>query len=419
MALRFVTEEFAQTAVGRMIRGVKSFAAELEREKIRERTSRGKLARVKSGKLHGSARPIYGYRYTDDDRTRLMVAPEQAAVVRRIFALAEAGTPIIRICEQLNAEGIPAPRSVRQWARSTVAYLLAHQAYIGRAVAYRTAEARQDGKRRRVPRPEAEWVALPEGVIPPLIAPATFAAVRAQLARNQAQAARRSLDPQAYLLRAGYAICGVCGKTLVATGAGQRSGRVYPTYRAAQARHRECAPGGTGFSISATELDADIRAEVARRLLDPSIIERELLGRHDADPVADALALVDRSLEEARRKQANLAAALPLLDDEEARAPVVVALNDLAARLKSLRAEREGLQVQRHDWQLGREEVRTLAEWCRTAAENLAAFTYDDWRDALLALGVRVHIFPDGRTPRRWEIFTTADVAPVFVSSPT
>lgn len=49
VALLFVAEEFEQTAVGKMIRSVKAFAAELEREKIRERTTRGRTARSCSG----------------------------------------------------------------------------------------------------------------------------------------------------------------------------------------------------------------------------------------------------------------------------------------------------------------------------------------------------------------------------------
>ena len=118
--LLFVTEQFDKTPVGKMIRSVKGFAAELEREKIRERMMRGMQSRIQAGKLPGTARPIYGYRYADETRAALVVNPDTAAVVRRIFTLAAEGTPIIRITALLNTEGIPAPRYGGVWQRSSV-----------------------------------------------------------------------------------------------------------------------------------------------------------------------------------------------------------------------------------------------------------------------------------------------------------
>lgn len=61
--LEFVTEWFEDTAIGRFILASRAFIAEVEREKIAERTMRGKEERARSGKIpQGSAR-LYGYRY--------------------------------------------------------------------------------------------------------------------------------------------------------------------------------------------------------------------------------------------------------------------------------------------------------------------------------------------------------------------
>ena len=59
--LEFVTEDFEDSAVGKFIRSAKAFAAEVEREKLRERSMRGKLARVQAGKLMHGKTPLYGY----------------------------------------------------------------------------------------------------------------------------------------------------------------------------------------------------------------------------------------------------------------------------------------------------------------------------------------------------------------------
>ena len=57
-----VTEPFENTAVGKFILGARTFAAEVEREKIKERTMRGKRTRVESGKVHGHGSELYGFR---------------------------------------------------------------------------------------------------------------------------------------------------------------------------------------------------------------------------------------------------------------------------------------------------------------------------------------------------------------------
>ena len=60
--LELVTEDFERSATGTFLRNGKAFVAELEREKIRERTSRGKAARTAGGKYPAVGRPPYGYR---------------------------------------------------------------------------------------------------------------------------------------------------------------------------------------------------------------------------------------------------------------------------------------------------------------------------------------------------------------------
>ena len=55
-----MTEKFEDTATGQLLRSVKAFAAEFEREKIAERTMRGKAERARSGRLPQKGRE-YGY----------------------------------------------------------------------------------------------------------------------------------------------------------------------------------------------------------------------------------------------------------------------------------------------------------------------------------------------------------------------
>src|SRR3954447_10509393 len=83
--LEVVTERFEDPAVGRFILAARAFVGEVEREKMGERTTRGKLERAKSGRIpQAFGRGCYGYVYTRAPARRDM-EPYQAEIVRRIF----------------------------------------------------------------------------------------------------------------------------------------------------------------------------------------------------------------------------------------------------------------------------------------------------------------------------------------------
>ena len=106
--LEFVTEKFEDTAIGRFILAARAFIAEVEREKIAERTMRGKVERARSGRLpQGTGKGCYGYVY-DPNTGKRAIVPAQANVVSRIYGEFVSGTPIVRIANDLNDEGVPA-----------------------------------------------------------------------------------------------------------------------------------------------------------------------------------------------------------------------------------------------------------------------------------------------------------------------
>ena len=160
--LEFVTERFEDTAVGRFILAARAFIAEVEREKIAERTMRGKEERARSGRIpQAFGRGCYGYTYNPESGRR-EVEPFQAAVVRRIFERYAASRSFSAVASELNDAGIPAFSGGR-WYPITVRRLLLNDAYIGRTVYRRTrrVRVRAHGARRRsrvVERPEEEHI---------------------------------------------------------------------------------------------------------------------------------------------------------------------------------------------------------------------------------------------------------------------
>lgn len=116
----------------RFMVGIQSLVDRAESERIKERLTRGKRERARQGRKNSGPCP-FGYSNPPPGargRGTLQIVPEQAAVVRRIFALAVAGTGEHSIARALNDSAIAAPRGGR-WGKSTVRRILNCPAYAG------------------------------------------------------------------------------------------------------------------------------------------------------------------------------------------------------------------------------------------------------------------------------------------------
>lgn len=103
-----------------------------ESGKTSARVSRNMARAAAQGRPHGPA--PYGYRRVYDPVTRALTAqaphPQEAAIVREIIERAGAGVPLIEICRDLNARGVPAPAGT-VWHRPAVRRIAMRVAYIG------------------------------------------------------------------------------------------------------------------------------------------------------------------------------------------------------------------------------------------------------------------------------------------------
>src|SRR5262249_16372920 len=134
VAVAFVTEPLDDSPEGELIRFVRGYAAKIEHAKIRERTMRGRIARIASGKPPVGPRPPYGYQWRDDRdsdgkpiKLALAEHPETGWVVRRIFAEIAAGSSARAVARRLTADGVPTPTGrSRVWGQTTVASILRH-----------------------------------------------------------------------------------------------------------------------------------------------------------------------------------------------------------------------------------------------------------------------------------------------------
>lgn len=200
---------------------VQGFLDSQARKDIAFNVKRGQRGTVRAGR--SPAGLAYGYRKANrlDDRGDLVrglraIDPDQADIVKRIFAEYAQHRSARQIAAGLNAEGIPGPTG-GTWRSSTIAGdrqrkngILQNQIYIGKIVHERTSKVAdpRTRKERIRPNPEADWI---EADAPELriIDDATWDA--AQLLRNAYSTDRPETARRPKRLLSGIGRCGICG----------------------------------------------------------------------------------------------------------------------------------------------------------------------------------------------------------------
>lgn len=397
--LEFVTEKFEDTAVGRFILAAKSFAAEIEREKIKERSLRGRQARAEAGKLLGTApAPLYGYQWADSDRSRYVPDPATAPIVTRIYAMALQGMGVTAIANALTADGIPTPWGKERWALTTVWRILTNPAYTGSAYAFAW-KATASGKSYR--RRYDAAIALPDGVVPPLVDRATFDTVQERLRHNRERSARRNRAPELWLLRGGFARCGVCGATM--TG---KFSNGQPAYVCGnRTRHPRGQPRPC---IEAAEIDALAWEAVRVALTRDDVLQHGLHEAFSEQPGRHEVEGAERAIARLKRQQANLAQAIALASDETAVGALLAEMERVTASLRELEAERAALARQAETWAHLRERYQELGRWRRHVGKRLEAMDYRERRWLLELLGLVARVYPVGDPEHERVEFTLA-----------
>ncbi|MCE5286663.1 MAG: recombinase family protein [Pelosinus sp.] len=211
---KFASINFEATPEGELMYKFQGIVAEYEKEKIKERTMRGKRGKAAKGLVISNTRP-FGYLF-DAANSTYKINETEADIVRMIFDFLlteKMGTA--RICKELNARGIPSPRAKKAWIVSSVHRILSNTLYKGiiYSMKYRYQKIGLNKKKRTL-RPEAEWIPV---YVPAIIDEVTWQAAKDQLQANKSLAKRNI--KQTYLLN-GLVICAVCGRAMIISHSG-------------------------------------------------------------------------------------------------------------------------------------------------------------------------------------------------------
>ena len=386
-SLEFVTERFEDTAVGRFILAARAFIAEVEREKIVERTMRGKEERARSGRIpQAFGRGCYGYTYNADTGHR-EIEPYQTAVVRRIFERYAASRSFSAVANELNEAGIPALMGGR-WYPITVRRVLLNEVYIGRTVYRRTRRVRVRGAggRRRtrvVVRPEGEHIEIP-GATPPIIDDELWQRVQAIL-NDPERTKLRSTPNREYLLR-GRLRCGVCQSAMVGQTLSPK-GKAYSYYRCRHAYARNTGHRCDSRYIRAEALEQEIWAEVRRVLTEPEVVLREQQGPGDTGNPGEEVERLQSELASLGEREERL---VRLFGYDEVDSEVVRAeFRDIQRRREVLSKELGALTNPRSGLSEDIDE-RALRRTCAAVAAHLDGAGSDEQQLVLEAMRLNV-----------------------------
>lgn len=205
--LFFVSVTFESSPEGKLFYSMRGAISAYEKEKIKERTTRGKKGKARQGKLVNNGH-CFGYEY-DKANSMYIINEDQAVIVRQIFNLCikdKLGTALIS--KELNREGIPAPRG-NHWIVSSIHRILTNTAYRGIIYSMKHKSTKTGFNTRKIEtRPESEWIPIQ---VPAIVDEITWHFAQKQLQLNK-DLSKRNLKFD-YLLN-GLVYCKLCNRKM-------------------------------------------------------------------------------------------------------------------------------------------------------------------------------------------------------------
>lgn len=326
-----ITENFdTSTPFGKATLGMLAVFAQLEREKIKERTMAGKDGRAKEGKWHGSKWVPIGYDYEYD---RLVINEYEAMQIREIADLFLQGTPVRTIATIVTNKGYL--HKFGEWEAKTIRRVLSNPVNIGMI------------KNRDK---------FYKGLHDPIFDKKTFDAIQ-KLMQTRRKQYGSTYKPHKSLL-GGFLYCKHCGGKY----ARQNNGRgllYYCCYsRCKKVKKMIKDPNCKNTNYRAEELERAILEEIRLLSVDPNRIEQVRESR----PVSDVGQKVKSINSEIAKIEAQISKMMDLYAlgtiDLDVISDKVAALNDTK---QTLTKELDSLNVPEEKEVMTAEQVRTVA----------------------------------------------------------
>lgn len=414
--LETVREPIETNPIGVFIMNARAFAAEIEREKTRERTMAGKLRSLENGRLPGGSTPLFGYRHNAEKRpTARLIDEDEAAIVRSIFERVLAGEGLVGIVRWLNESEIESPAKrkgtvykdgrIPVWSAKSVNCIIRNPAYKGWTVAYREERIKKKGKSSKGSghiKPENEWMVLDEAgtTTPAIIDPIRWQQANDRLGTNTGAFGRNQRGQQAFLMR-GRVYCGACGEPMYAQasvspppkGLRHPRYRCRRAYRCQRAYRLDFTPCPGKPSIRIEELEARVWSAVSNVLRDRDRVIAEIKKRLDG-PERLSAAAEQQSIEVAIRKEEQRKSRLLdlYMEDGIDRSGFDAKRAEIDAKLQRLFTSLDEIQRRVGSTQANLLSLHALDDVALPAEVDLSSVDFGTRLRIINELGVRAHV---------------------------
>ena len=376
-------ERTLDNSMEKMVLSLTNFAAEMERDRARQRTKDAMVRKAQLGHVTGGR--VYGYDNVEiltpaaipDGRPIRQgvirrINEAHAVVVRRMFQLCAEGYGLTRIAKMLNAERIPPPRAHgRGWAPTAIREILYRTLYRGEIVYNRTEKIHRRGTKAQRRRDPAEWLHRPAPELR-IVSDDLWQGAHTRLQRTRntfrpTPGAPSRLDrPSPYLL-SGVGRCAACGGSLIAMSRhhGRRRGFFYGCAYNSKRGPQVCS---NNLHMPQPILEQAVVDAIAEALDAPILraaVERALQRlRDDVSAHSERRQHLDQELRAIRAREAHLVEAIKLGD---APATLLAALRQEHERRAALEEEHQQLVELEHNAAL---DERQIAAELAASASN-------------------------------------------------
>lgn len=354
----------SSSATGNLVMTIMATLAEFERKQTAERISNSFHERAKRGLYNGGAVPL-GYRIDPDRPGCLLVVPEEAGLVRKVFETFLREETLAATTKRLNGDGIAFPRVVRAsggirghvWRMGMLRQILHHKGYIGVRI-YRD-------KNGNVHETDAAWE--------PIIDAETFLQAERLLTKNHRHKRTHGTTRYPYTL-SGVLFCQTCGHRLSGKSAHGRNGKIayyahsYTEKMQACLRERIKICDGELHRLQAIKIEPLVWRDVKNFLT--GILAEELLAQAKAKTSAVSTDQSKHGRLEA--SAAKIEAQIEALSERIAELPKGIDPKPLYKQLERLQANKDTIAT----------DLTELANQTNARAdtivsiENLEAFTH-------------------------------------------
>lgn len=367
------------TPEGRMIENIEGVIAEFEREKIRERTRRGKVSKAKAGKWVGAGHLAYGYcKVGEKGDTHISLQEEEAPIVKQIFNWylgvgKQKPLAALAIARRLTERGVTPPnrgKVGRGWHVSRIVAILRNRNYLG--------EFRSMGQPLRFP----ELALIDEGA---------FAAAQARVEKNK-NLSRRNRKRQ-YLLT-GHLRC-ICGSAMCG-----HVGNGYTYYVCTAYRSRRHVSDCREKAVRSEPIEKALWAWLSHLLQDDEQLQlgmSRMAARLETEitPKRARLAAISSLVEKSELKIRRLMSAFANEDDETVAVELRAAVKTASKEKEMLEVERNGLELDLAQQTLSEEDKAAVLETAAQIRQGLVDPDFDTKLFVLDRLDVHAQLHRD------------------------